>query len=83
VPGGYKYRDLALKVGGVSNLRQRNMVMSPAGLKPENDCAGEPSSNWKRQTHPLMREDESIPWINDLSESQYRILVGRRKEIDH
>jgi hypothetical protein len=22
VPGGYKYRDLALQVGGVSNLRQ-------------------------------------------------------------
>jgi hypothetical protein len=22
VPGGYKYRDLALQVGGVSNMRQ-------------------------------------------------------------
>jgi hypothetical protein len=33
--------DLALQVGGVSNLRQLNMIMSPAGLGPENDCAGE------------------------------------------
>jgi hypothetical protein len=34
-------RDLALQVGGVPNLRQKNMVISPAGLGPENDCAGE------------------------------------------
>jgi hypothetical protein len=42
VPGGYKYGDLTLQVGGVSNLGQQNVVMSPAGLGPENDCAGEP-----------------------------------------
>jgi hypothetical protein len=36
VPGGYKYGDLALQVGGVSNLRQSNME-----LRPKNDCAGE------------------------------------------
>jgi hypothetical protein len=41
VPGWYKYGDLALQVEGVSNLRQQNVVMSPAGLGPENDCAGE------------------------------------------
>jgi hypothetical protein len=41
LPGGYKYGDLALQVEGVSNLRQQNMVMSPAGLGPENDCAGD------------------------------------------
>jgi hypothetical protein len=40
-PGGYKYGALAPQVGGVSNLRQQNMVMSPAGPGPENDCAGE------------------------------------------
>jgi hypothetical protein len=28
-------------VGGVSNLRQQNMVMSPAGIGPEKGCAGE------------------------------------------
>jgi hypothetical protein len=31
------------------------MVMSPAGLGPENDCAGETSSNCKRQTSSLTR----------------------------
>jgi hypothetical protein len=31
--------------------------MSPAGLGPVNDCAGETSSKCKRQTHPLVRED--------------------------
>jgi hypothetical protein len=33
--GGYKskYKDLAVQFGGVSKL-------SPAGLGPENDCAG-------------------------------------------
>jgi hypothetical protein len=31
----------ALQVGGVSNLRQLNMVISPAGLGPEYDYAGE------------------------------------------
>jgi hypothetical protein len=30
--------------------------MIPAGLGPENDCAGEDSSNCKRQTRPLVRE---------------------------
>jgi hypothetical protein len=38
---GYKYGDLALQAGGVSNLRQLNMVISPSGLGPENECAGE------------------------------------------
>jgi hypothetical protein len=36
VPGGYKYGDLALQVAGVSNV-----VMSPSGLSPGNDCTGE------------------------------------------
>jgi hypothetical protein len=36
VPGGHKYGDLALQAGAVSNL-----IMSPAGLGPENDCFGE------------------------------------------
>jgi hypothetical protein len=37
VPGGYKYGDLAFQVGGFSNLRQYNTVMSLAGLGHEND----------------------------------------------
>jgi hypothetical protein len=32
------------------------MVMSSAGLGPENDCAGKGSSSFKRQTQPLVRE---------------------------
>jgi hypothetical protein len=31
VPGGYKYGDLALQVGGVSRIG--TMVLSPAGLR--------------------------------------------------
>jgi hypothetical protein len=41
VPGGYKYGDLALQVGGLLDPETVNMVMSPAGLGPEHDCAGE------------------------------------------
>jgi hypothetical protein len=36
-----KYGDLSLQIGGVSNLRQENLVESPAGVGPENDCTGE------------------------------------------
>jgi hypothetical protein len=31
------------------------MVMSPEGLCPENDCAGEGQQHLKRQTCPLVR----------------------------
>jgi hypothetical protein len=55
VPGGYKYGNLFLQVGGVSNRRQYNLVMSPAGFGPENDCAVE-GSNCKLQTHNLVRD---------------------------
>jgi hypothetical protein len=41
VLGRYKYGDLALQVGGVSNVRQKNVVLSSAELGSENDCAGE------------------------------------------
>jgi hypothetical protein len=34
----------------------QNMVMSLVGFGPENDCAGETTSNCKRQIHPLARE---------------------------
>jgi hypothetical protein len=35
------YGDLALQVGGVSNLRQENVVMGPTGLGPQSDYDGE------------------------------------------
>jgi hypothetical protein len=41
VPRGYKYGDLALQLGAVSNLIDKNIVMSLARLGPENNCAGE------------------------------------------
>jgi hypothetical protein len=34
------------------------MVMSPAKLGPENNCAGEDQQQLKRQTHPPLREDK-------------------------
>jgi hypothetical protein len=36
-----KYRNLAQQVGGVSELGQRNMVTTPAELRPQKGCAGE------------------------------------------
>jgi hypothetical protein len=39
VPGGYKCRNLALQLEGVSNVRWL-IIISPVGLRPENDCAG-------------------------------------------
>jgi hypothetical protein len=41
VPGGYQYGNLSFQMGGVSNLKEENVVMIPGGLGPENDCAGE------------------------------------------
>jgi hypothetical protein len=38
--GGNKYRNLALHVRAVSNLRQE-IVVCPAGLGPDKDCACE------------------------------------------
>jgi hypothetical protein len=39
VPGGCKYGDLALQVGGVSNETVK-YGLSSAGLGPESDCSG-------------------------------------------
>jgi hypothetical protein len=58
--GGYKYGDLVLQVGVVPNLGQFNVVMSTVGLGPENDYAGEASSNYKRQTDPLVIVDDTL-----------------------
>jgi hypothetical protein len=55
VPGGYKYGDLALQVGEVSNLREQNMVMDPAGFGPENDGAGEDQQQLET-AHPSPRQ---------------------------
>jgi hypothetical protein len=56
VPLGYKYRDLALQVGGVSRIGTMKYVLESHGTQTESNCAGETSSNSKLQTHPLVRE---------------------------
>jgi hypothetical protein len=56
VPGGYKYGDLPLQVGGDSRIWTIKCGLSPTGLRPERDCAGETSSNSKLHTRPLVRE---------------------------
>jgi hypothetical protein len=54
VPGGYKYNDLALQVGGISRIG--TIKYDPAGLRSECDCAGEDQQHSKLQTRPLVRE---------------------------
>jgi hypothetical protein len=36
------------------------MVASPKGLGPKKHCAGETSSNFKRETRPLVRESSAL-----------------------
>jgi hypothetical protein len=43
------------------------MATGPTGLGPKNDCAGETSSNCKRQTRPLVREGAPWLWLNTSS----------------
>jgi hypothetical protein len=54
VTGGYKYGILALQVGGVSTMGQQNMVVSPSKSDPWMTALARPSSNYKRQTRPLV-----------------------------
>jgi hypothetical protein len=57
VPGGNKYRNLALQVGGVQKIET---YMSPAGLNPRKTAFARPSNNLKLQTQPLVREGPHI-----------------------
>jgi hypothetical protein len=41
VPGGYKYGDLVLKVGGSHESEKIKCGHEPAGLGPENGSAAE------------------------------------------
>jgi hypothetical protein len=56
VPVGYKYGDLALQVGGISNLGQY-IVMSPEGLGPEDDFAGEAQQQLYTIDQPSRQRD--------------------------
>jgi hypothetical protein len=71
--GVYKYGDLTLHIGGVSNLKQQNMVMSPAVPATENDWAGE-GHQQKRQT-VLSSERMLHKDYNRKCSGQKKILV--------
>jgi hypothetical protein len=81
VPRKYKYGDLARQVRGVSNLRQQNMLTSPAGLGPKNDCAGR---NCKTQTRSLVRESDPHKKKPQLSDSRpnKNLVVSPRRMLD-
>jgi hypothetical protein len=55
--GGYKYGDLALQVGGVSDETLK-YGLSSAGLGPKSDCSDKAQKQLysKLQTRPLVRE---------------------------
>jgi hypothetical protein len=57
VPGGYKYGNLALQVGGVSDKTVK-FGLSSAGLRLKSDCSGKAQKQFysKLQTRPLVRE---------------------------
>jgi hypothetical protein len=54
------------------------MVMSPAGLGPENDCAGKASGNCKRLARPLVREGAPTSTNPQLSGSNNNLVWGLR-----
>jgi hypothetical protein len=51
VPGGYKYGDLALQVGGVSRIETIKY-----GLESRGTALARTSSNSTLQTRPLIKE---------------------------
>jgi hypothetical protein len=53
----WKYGDLALQVGGVSNETVKE-GLSSAGLRPKSDCSGKAQKQLysNLQTRPLVRE---------------------------
>jgi hypothetical protein len=51
VPGGYKYEDLVLQVGGVSKIGTIKY-----GFESRGTAMARTSSNSKLQTRPLVRE---------------------------
>jgi hypothetical protein len=55
--GGIYYASLALRVGVFSNLRQKNVVVSPVQFGSENDCVGEDDSSCRVKKRPIVRED--------------------------
>jgi hypothetical protein len=57
LPGGYKYGDLALQVGESRIWDSKMWSWAPRDSDPRMTALARPSSNCKRQTDPLVRED--------------------------
>jgi hypothetical protein len=58
----------------VSNLRQLNMVASPTGLGPENDCAGKDQLKLQT-TDPSSRQKERSTSTNPQLTDSNKVLV--------
>jgi hypothetical protein len=56
--------------------------MSPVGLEPENDCAGENSSNRKRQTRPLIREGAPYQQTRKCLTVLKNLAISPRRGLD-
>jgi hypothetical protein len=56
VPGGFKYGDLALQVGGVSRIGTVKYGLESRGTDSSGTALARTSSNSKLQIRPLVRE---------------------------
>jgi hypothetical protein len=63
VPGGYKYRNLALQVGEISILIQQNMVIESRGTQTQERLVGEAQQQLKA-TYPTTRQGGRPTSIN-------------------
>jgi hypothetical protein len=64
VVGGYKYRDLALQVGGVSGIGTIKHGHESRGRDPRGTALARNNSNSKSQIRPLVREGATITKTN-------------------
>jgi hypothetical protein len=65
LPWGYKYRNLALQVGGAwGKIEKVKHGHEPQGLSPQEDCAGEAQQELKTTNTDIL--SERAPHINKL-----------------
>jgi hypothetical protein len=59
---------------GESQMRQKNMAVSSAGLRPKSDCSGKTQKQLysKLQTRPLVREGATKEQIRNLSKRNFK-----------
>jgi hypothetical protein len=75
---GYKYGDPALRSGGVSNLRQKNVAVSIARLGFENDCAGEDQKQLQTTDPSCRQRGCRTSTKSQLSDSKKNLAMGPR-----